>query len=58
MTLFESGDSDGSISLHELFEGLDFETNTKTIDIVNLIRLAIRGGWPANLTISDAGGNL
>jgi predicted AAA+ superfamily ATPase len=49
MTLFESGDSDGSISLAELFEDVDFEANAKPIDIENLIHLTIRGGWPANL---------
>jgi predicted AAA+ superfamily ATPase len=43
--------------LKELFEGVDFETNAKPVDIINLINLAIRGGWPANLTtpIADAG---
>lgn len=49
MTLFESGDSDGSISLKELFEGVEFSVQNKPVNVVNLIHLAVRGGWPANL---------
>ena len=53
MSLFESGDSTGEISLKELFEkpGMDiFANNTLTID--NIAWLICRGGWP-RATITD-----
>lgn len=46
MSLWESGDSSGDVSLGDLFrgkEGIDGESN---IDIERLAFLACRGGWP------------
>ena len=46
MTLFESGDSTGEVSLKELFEGnLDVD-GSSNIDIDRLSFLICRGGWP------------
>ncbi len=52
MSLFESGDSDGSISLSELFEG-KFKTQQVSTDVHNLARLICKGGWPASLDTSE-----
>ncbi len=49
MSLFESGDSTGDISLEELCNNNFKEKATGEVDIKNLARLIIRGGWPANL---------
>lgn len=49
MSLFESGDSSGDISLQELCEGRLAPALTGEVDLVNLARLIVRGGWPGNL---------
>jgi hypothetical protein len=46
MTLFESGDSNGSISLGELFGGNEELTAKSDIDIRQIAYLICRGGWP------------
>ena len=48
MSLFESSDSDGCISLKELFEG-KFKQQKVETDIRELARLICRGGWPASI---------
>jgi predicted AAA+ superfamily ATPase len=53
MSLFESGNSDGSISLNGLFEG-EFKTQQVTTDVRELARLICLGGWPAGLDSSEA----
>lgn len=48
MSLFESGDSSGKISLQALCKG-EFENElTGEVDLSELIYLTIRGGWPGN----------
>mgnify|MGYP002407975318 CR=1 FL=1 len=49
MSLYESGDSSGKVSLKALCEGELTPVMTGEIDIKELIDLIIRGGWPANL---------
>jgi predicted AAA+ superfamily ATPase len=51
MTLYESGDSTGLISLASLFENVRFETFVADIELDRLIELTIRGGWPDTLHI-------
>lgn len=52
MSLYESGDSTGDISLEKLCNN-DFEPKaTGEVDLRNLAGLIIRGGWPANLNYS------
>ena len=46
MSLFESGDSTGVVSLRELFdEGIN-TTVTGNVEFRNLVDLTVRGGWP------------
>ena len=54
MSLYESGDSSGKISLHELCEGMLTPAITGEVDLRTLARLTVRGGWPGNLDIDDA----
>lgn len=47
MSLYESGDSDGSVSLRGLFEG-DFDAHvTDEIGLKDITALVERGGWPS-----------
>lgn len=48
MSLFESGESDGSVSLAGLFDG-EFKVQPVKTDVRNLARVICRGGWPAAL---------
>ena len=52
MSLYESGNSDGAISLSRLFEG-NFSGGPVKTDLNQLARLACRGGWPAALDLDD-----
>ncbi|HXS46060.1 MAG TPA: DUF4143 domain-containing protein [Solirubrobacterales bacterium] len=47
MSLFESGLSDGSISLRALLEGGRAESGDKGVALVDLTEAIARGGWPA-----------
>lgn len=51
MSLWESKDSTGEVSLHELFNNPDYDIDgaKSKLDIPELIRVACRGGWPATL---------
>lgn len=56
MSLYESQESNGKISLKELFDNkdLDIDGITSGLSIERLIFAACRGGWPASLdNISD-----
>lgn len=53
MSLWESGDSTGEVSLASLFKNSDFVDGRSMIDIDQLAFLTCRGGWPkATLTKS------
>ncbi|MEF2813391.1 MAG: DUF4143 domain-containing protein [Oscillospiraceae bacterium] len=54
MSLYESGDSSGKVSLQELCEGKLMPAITGEVDLRTLARLTVRGGWPGNLDIADA----
>ncbi len=54
MSLYESGDSSGKVSLQELCEGKLTPAITGEVDLRTLARLTVRGGWPGNLDINDA----
>ncbi len=49
MSLYESGESSGKISLMELFDGKDFEFVESNLSIDELIFAICRGGWPKSL---------
>ena len=51
MSLYESGDSSGEISLAELCNGNFTPTMTGEVYINDLIEYIIKGGWPANVDI-------
>lgn len=46
MSLFESGESSGSVSLRSLFEGKTFEPQPSRLELQDIAYLACRGGWP------------
>ena len=46
MSLFESGESTGSVSLAKLFDGETFEPQPNNIDLERIAFLTCRGGWP------------
>ena len=55
MSLYESGDSNGKISLIDLFNEKDVKINgiTSDLSLSDLTFLASRGGWPETLNIKD-----
>lgn len=46
MSLYESGESNGTVSLTDLFEGKTFDTKTNGLTIDDIAFLTCRGGWP------------
>lgn len=46
MSLYESGESSGTISLRDLFDGKTFEVHENRLDVEELAYLICRGGWP------------
>lgn len=52
MSLWESGDSTGDVSITDLFDGVMPE-GTSSIDLDRLAFLTCRGGWPGALTLSE-----
>ena len=55
MSLWESGESNGKISLQQLFDdpSLDIDGITSDMEIEDLIFAACRGGWPATVNIKS-----
>lgn len=55
MSLYESGESSGAISLKALFDNKDMDIDgiSSNMTINDLIRSASRGGWPASLKLSN-----
>lgn len=49
MSLYESGDSSGDVSLNDLCNGKLTPKMTGEVDLRKLIEYIIRGGWPASL---------
>ncbi len=49
MSLFESGDSSGKVRLRDLCSGIIDPVFTGEVDLRDLARLIVRGGWPGNL---------
>lgn len=49
MSLWESGDSSGKVSLEQLCRGKLTPTMTGEVDLKRLIELILRGGWPGSL---------
>ncbi len=53
MSLYESGDSNGDISLKDLFDGNENLSGTSNLSIDRLAFLICRGGWPKTLDMRD-----
>lgn len=49
MSLYESGDSSGKVSLGELCEGRLTPALTGEVDLQKIAELIFRGGWPGNI---------
>ena len=53
MSLYESGDSTGKVSISDLYNGkINNELNSK-ITLEELANLIIRGGWPSNINVPN-----
>ncbi|MDR0311460.1 MAG: DUF4143 domain-containing protein [Acidobacteriota bacterium] len=52
MSLFETGDSNGSVSLSSIFDG-DFEPRRRKTEMSEIARWCCRGGWPSILGMED-----
>lgn len=57
MSLWESQDSTGEVSLRELFDNPDYDIDgaSSKLSIPELIRVACRGGWPVTLQLKEKG---
>ena len=53
MSLYESGDSSGAVSLIGLFSSERVEPGVSRLTQQKLIHLAVRGGWPENIHVED-----
>ncbi len=55
MSLFESKESTGAISLSKLFDKSDYDIDGEqsAMTVEQLIRVACRGGWPASLDVTS-----
>lgn len=51
MSLYESEESNGSVSLKDLFEERDFEVQENSLTIDDIAFLVCRGGWPASISM-------
>ena len=51
MSLYESGDSSGAVSLADICNGVYSSTLTDEIDLKTLAYYIVRGGWPGNLDV-------
>jgi len=51
MSLFESGDSNGSVSLSKLFRGEKLPSSVSRTGYKETVGLICRGGWPAGLDL-------
>lgn len=52
MSLYESGDSSGKVSLEALCKGNLTPALTGEVELMKLIELIIRGGWPGSLGLT------
>ena len=54
MSLFESGESSGEVTLASVLNGDDVYSTTKT-SLDDIARIIVRGGWPLSVTHPDPG---
>ena len=53
MSLYESGDSTGEVSLKKLFDGMTEIDGASNLDLDRLAFLVCRGGWPQAIDMRD-----
>lgn len=53
MSLYESGESNGSVSLNDLFSGAETVSGTSDLSLLDLGSVLTRGGWPGSLGVSE-----
>ena len=60
MTLYETGESNGRVSLSEIIKNPNYKIDGKStdLDIKKLIYATCRGGWPRTLTLKSADSKL
>ena len=51
MSLYETGDSSGTVSITDMLENKNINKNTGEVKIRELANLLIRGGWPESLNV-------
>ncbi len=49
MSLYESGDSSGTVSLNDLFNGKIRTTTSDNVSLRTIVGLIMSGGWPGNI---------
>lgn len=54
MSLYESGDSSGKVSIQEMLEGKTKNELVKKVPLEDLANLIIRGGWPSNINTAKS----
>ena len=54
MSLWESGDSTGEVSLMSLFKGGEADAGEKKMEIERIAYLICRGGWPGTLGMKES----
>lgn len=58
MSLWESGDSSGDVSLQSICQGTLQPAMTGEVDLKKIIELIVRGGWPGSLSFTPQQGHL
>ena len=53
MSMYESGESSGTVSLMDLFDGKDIEWEESKLKIDDLIYAICRGGWPQSIDVEN-----
>lgn len=53
MSLFESGESTGSVSLSDLFDGKEFDPVENSLELDDIAFLICRGGWPQAVMVNQ-----
>jgi len=53
LSLFESGDSNGAVSLSKLFQGERPASSVSRMNYEKIVKLICKGGWPAGLGLDD-----
>ena len=58
MSLFESGDSTGKVSLQDMLNGTLKNQINEKVTLEQLANLIIRGGWPSNINVDEDKNNI